>query len=125
MSIDPTAVLADDIILNQGMTIERLRTEKPRGNWVPLMHNELVIEYPCEQSTLTERYTDKSLEFITAHQDQPFFLYIPHTMPHIPLFTSEAFKGKSERGLYGDVIDETLDDVFDRKDDSTKFIMEL
>ena len=106
MEIDPTMELADDIILNQGMTIERLRTEKPKGGWVPLMHDELVIEYPCEQSTLTERYTKKALEFITAHQNQPFFLYIPHTMPHIPLYASKAFEGKSERGLYGDVIEE-------------------
>ncbi len=106
MEIDPTMELADDITLNEGMTIERLRTEEPRGNWVPLMQDEQIIEYPCEQSTLTKRYTDKALEFITAHQKEPFFLYIPHTMPHIPLFASKAFEGKSERGLYGDVIEE-------------------
>ena len=106
MEIDPTMQLANDITLNEGMTIERLRTEEPRGNWVPLMRDEQVIEYPCEQSTLTERYTKEAMEFISAHQKEPFFLYIPHTMPHIPLYASKAFEGKSERGLYGDVIEE-------------------
>jgi arylsulfatase A-like enzyme len=106
MRIDPEMELAPDINLREGMTVERIRTEKPRGRQVPLMRDEQVIEYPCDQTTLTKRYTEKAVEFITANQNRPFFLYLPHTMPHVPLFTTEEFKGKSERGLYGDVIEE-------------------
>ena len=46
------------------------------------------------------------MRFIERNKDRPFFLYVPHTMPHVPLFVSDKFKGKSERGLYGDVIAE-------------------
>ena len=106
MRINPAMELASDIKLYEGMTIERIRTEEPRGDWVPLMRDEQVIEYPCDQSTLTKRYTEEAVKFITANQNSPFFLYLPHTMPHVPLFTSEKFRGKSERGLYGDVIEE-------------------
>jgi len=106
MTIDPEMQLADDIVLREGMTIERIRKEKPKKNWVPLLRNEQVIEYPVDQSTLTKRYTKQAVKFITANKGQPFFLYLPHTMPHIPLFASEQFKGKSERGLYGDTIEE-------------------
>lgn len=106
MTIDVTARLADDVLFREGVTRERLRADKPRKNWVPLMRNQEVIEYPVDQSRLTQRYTDEALRFIRANQDRPFFLYLPHTMPHIPLFASEAFRGKSPRGLYGDVIEE-------------------
>ena len=106
MRIDPTMELAPDIKLNKGMTVERIRTEEPKGHWVPLMRNEKVIEYPCDQSTLTKRYTEQAVEFIKENKNKPFFLYLPHTMPHVPLFASEKFRGKSKRGLYGDVIEE-------------------
>lgn len=66
------------------------------------------IEEPVEQSTLTERYTQAAVEFIEENKSKPFFIYLPHTMPHIPLFASEKFSGKSKAGLYGDVV-ETLD----------------
>jgi arylsulfatase A len=55
--------------------------------------------------TLTERYTDEAISFITKHRNEPFFLYLPHTFPHTPLAVSERFKGKSKRGLYGDVVE--------------------
>lgn len=71
----------------------------------PLMRNEEVIEEPAVQATLTERYTDEAIKFITDNKDRPFFLYLPHTMPHVPLHVSERFAGKSARGLYGDVIE--------------------
>jgi len=106
MEIDPTMELAPDIKLNNGMTVERIRTEEPKGHWVPLMRDEKVIEYPCDQSTLTKRYTEEAVEFIKENKNKPFFLYLPHTMPHVPLFASEKFRGKSKRGLYGDVIEE-------------------
>ncbi len=73
-----------------------------------LLRDEQVIEQPVKQETLTERYTEEAIKFITTHKDKPFFLYLPHTMPHVPLAVSEKFKGKSAAGLYGDVI-ETLD----------------
>ncbi|NCG26196.1 MAG: sulfatase-like hydrolase/transferase, partial [Verrucomicrobiales bacterium] len=60
----------------------------------------------CDQTTLTKRYTEEAVKFISENKDSPFFLYLPHTMPHIPLFASEQFKGKSKRGLYGDTIEE-------------------
>ena len=73
---------------------------------VPLMKNGEIVERPAEQSTLTKRYTEESVKFIKAHKKQPFFLYLAHSMPHIPLFPSNDFLGNSERGRYGDVIEE-------------------
>ena len=72
----------------------------------PLMRNEEVLEEPAEQATLTARYTEEAIGFIKAHRDEPFFLYFPHTFPHVPLFASDRFKGTSKRGLYGDVVEE-------------------
>lgn len=71
-----------------------------------LMHNTEVIENPAVQETLTPRYTGRALRFIERSKGQPFFLYLPHTFPHIPLHTSGRFRGKSPLGLYGDVIEE-------------------
>jgi arylsulfatase A-like enzyme len=59
---------------------------------------------PKEQPMLTTWYTEHAVDFIHRHKDQPFFLYIPHSMPHVPIFASEKFKGKSGTGLYGDVM---------------------
>ena len=106
MTIDPEAKLAANIILREGFTLDRIKNEKPKKNLVPLMRNEEVIEYPCDQTTLTKRYTEEAVRFIEKNEDKPFFLYLPHTMPHIPLFASKNFKGKSERGPYGDTIEE-------------------
>jgi len=106
MTIDPEMRLAENVVLREGVTIEQLRGEKPRKDWVPLMRNDEVVEYPCDQTTLTQRYTRDAVEFIRANKDRPFFLYLPHTMPHVPLFASEDFSGKSARGLYGDTIEE-------------------
>ena len=73
---------------------------------VPLMRNEEVIEKPANQKTITKRYTEEALDFISENNNQPFFLYLAHTMPHVPLFTSSEFEDKSRRGIYGDVIEE-------------------
>jgi len=72
----------------------------------PLYRNEELIEQPADQTTLTRRYAEQAANFITEHKDGPFFLYFPHTFPHVPLFTSAEQKGKSLRGLYGDVVEE-------------------
>ncbi len=71
-----------------------------------LMDGEDVLEKPVDQRTLTRRYTAKAKTFIEQHQAEPFFLYLAHSFPHVPLFASKAFKDKSRRGLYGDVIEE-------------------
>tara|TARA_R110002049_G_scaffold309179_1_gene518020 strand:+ start:32712 stop:34121 length:1410 start_codon:yes stop_codon:yes gene_type:complete len=71
---------------------------------LPLYENETVIDTLEDQSQLTTRLTEKSVDFINRNKDNPFFLYVPHPQPHVPLFVSDKFKGKSERGLYGDVI---------------------
>lgn len=73
---------------------------------VNLYRNEELIEPSTDMATLTRRYTDEAIGFMAEHKDEPFFVYIPHTMPHTRLDASEDFKGKSERGLYGDVIEE-------------------
>lgn len=109
---------ADNCLLRKGFNIEKLEQifarledgKQPRENKnnVPLMRNEECIEFPCDQTTITSRYTDESIGFIekSVKEKKPFFLYLANTMPHIPIFTSEEFKGKSERGLYGDAIEE-------------------
>jgi len=72
----------------------------------PLMRNEEVIEAPVDQNTLTQRYTAEAISFIEAHHDQPFFVYLPHSMVHNPLHASDSFRGKSENGIYGDAVQE-------------------
>ncbi|SFU14080.1 C-terminal region of aryl-sulfatase [Algoriphagus locisalis] len=73
---------------------------------VPLMRNTEIIERPADQNTITKRYAEEAVSFINSNKDKPFFLYLAHSLPHVPLFASSDFKGKSERGLYGDVIEE-------------------
>jgi len=73
---------------------------------VPLIRGQDVIERPADQATITRRYTEQAVDFIKRHKDEPFFLYFPHTMPHVPLFRSAAFADRSRRGLYGDVVEE-------------------
>jgi arylsulfatase A len=73
-----------------------------------LYRNRQKIEEPVVQGTLTERYTQETIQFIERHQDKPFFIFLAHTAPHVPLFVSEKFEGRSRAALYGDVV-ETLD----------------
>ena len=80
---------------------------------VPLIENEIEIERPTDQNTITRRYTEKSLEFIKQNLDKPFFLYLAHSLPHIPLFAHPDFVGTSSRGLYGDVLEEIDDGIGD------------
>jgi arylsulfatase A len=78
-----------------------------KGN-VPLLQNLECIEFPVDQTTITKRYATQGIKFIekSVADKKPFFLYLANTMPHIPLFVSPEFKGKSQQGLYGDVIEE-------------------
>lgn len=77
---------------------------------LPLLEGERVAELDPDQSTFSARFTAKGLDFIERHKDRPFFLYLPHVMPHVPIFASAKFKGRSARGVYGDVVEE-LDDA--------------
>ena len=72
---------------------------------LPLIENDSVIDYfDTDQNRLTTLYTEKAVTFIEENKDHPFFLYVAHSMPHVPLFVSDKFRGKSEKGLYGDVM---------------------
>ena len=73
---------------------------------VPLMENDAVIERPADHRTLTRKYTERAVQFIADNRTRPFFLYIAHSMPHIPLARSDEFAGHSAGGMYGDVIEE-------------------
>ncbi|MGQ8338807.1 sulfatase family protein [Sunxiuqinia sp. A32] len=73
---------------------------------VPLMRNSEIIERPADQTTITKRYTEEAVKFIGENKDNPFFIYLAHSMPHVPLFRSKKFEGISLRGTYGDVIAE-------------------
>jgi arylsulfatase A-like enzyme len=73
---------------------------------LPFLVDDAVVERDPDQSQFTARLTDLAVSFITANKSRPFFLYLPHVMPHVPIFASGAFRGKSGRGPYGDVIEE-------------------
>jgi len=76
---------------------------------LPLFEDDRVIDpevTPLDQPTLTGRYTQRAVSFIERHENEPFFFYLAYTMPHVPLFPSEAFRGKSEQGTFGDVVQE-------------------
>ncbi len=79
---------------------------KPEYWDVPLMQDEQVIERPVDHRTLTKRYTDKAVQFIAENKNRPFFLYMAHSLPHIPLARSDEFVGHSAGGMYGDVVEE-------------------
>ena len=73
---------------------------------LPLFRDTTIVEREPDQRLLTERYTQESIDFIRANRDEPFFLYLAHSMPHVPLWVSDSFEGASGAGLYGDVIRE-------------------
>ena len=89
------------------------RLERPKSEYfnVPVYRDDRVAERPARQETITHRYVEESLRFIRANRDRPFFLYLAHTMPHVPLFAGREFAGRSPRGPYGDVVEEIDDGV--------------
>jgi arylsulfatase A len=105
MWIDPANKLAADIELREGLTLDEVRAGHKKRNDVPLMRGEEVIEYPADQKTLTKRYTEESIEFITQNKEKPFFLYLPHTMVHLPLAVSKDFENRTGK-LIWDAIEE-------------------
>ncbi|MFW5879585.1 MAG: sulfatase [bacterium] len=72
----------------------------------PLLRNNNIIEAPVKQENITKRYTKESIKFIKRNKNKPFFLYLPHTMPHNPVHSSRKFKGRSINGGYGDAVEE-------------------
>lgn len=104
-----TNVVYDEVSRRRGQkrgpqALERYRTLPG----VPLMRDEQVLENDPDQTQLTARYTAEATGFLrsAAKAKKPFFLYLAHTMPHVPLFASERFRGKSLGGPFGDAVEE-------------------
>ncbi len=81
----------------------------PTGTYpdLPLYENKTIVNpaiTPKDQEQFTTQFTQRAVDFIRRHQNGPFFIYLPHPMPHVPLHVSDRFRGKSEQGLYGDVL---------------------
>ena len=98
---------SDDITHEMG---QRLGVRQNGSNWppLPLMENERVAEAPVDRDLLTQRYSERALQFLAANRDKPFFLYLPEAMPGSTAapFASPAFKGKSRNGPWGDAVEE-------------------
>ena len=112
MYIGPSQQFASNVTFKEGYNLSKAKEDqefvrtssradikKRLNNASPLFEGDKIIEYPCDQSTTTRRYFDHAIDFIENNPEQPFFVYITPSMPHVPLFTSEQFKGKSKRGL--------------------------
>ena len=86
----------------------KLRFDEPKTEYfnVPLMRGTEVVERPADQHTITKRFTEEAVSVIRNRSDKPFFIYLAHNLPHVPLFVSEEFTDVSRRGLYGDVVQE-------------------
>jgi arylsulfatase A-like enzyme len=91
---------------DKGFQTEAYYNPRPEYFDVPLLRNMDVIERPADHRTLTERYTEEAAQFISRNRGRPFFLYLAHSLPHIPLARSDEFRGHSAAGIYGDVIEE-------------------
>ncbi len=121
MYITPFIPIAENVVLLDSCTMEiALEDQRLAGvsrasafkaglrNKAPLVEGGEIVEYPCDQATITRRYFDRTIEFAKRNKnnDQPFFAYLTPAMPHYPLHASEQFVGTSERGLYGDCVEE-------------------
>ncbi|MDB4335145.1 sulfatase [bacterium] len=95
----------DLLPLHQGFDYS-FYTPSSNDSKVHLLRNKEVVELNADMSTLTSRYTEEAIGFIERNTEQPFFIYLAHTMPHTKLAVSDEFKGKSAGGFYGDVIEE-------------------
>jgi len=96
-----------DGVKGKDKNLDRAWRQKDYSPWnVPLMRNEEIIERPADQTTLIERYTDEAVEFIRTNKDNPFFLYLPHTMPHVPLFVKNEFYVEDVQKAYKATIEQ-------------------
>jgi uncharacterized sulfatase len=91
---------------DNGYRTDAYYNPKPEYWDVPLMRNDQIIERPVDHRTLTKRYTEEAVRFIDANKSRPFFLYLAHSLPHIPLARSSDYVDHSSAGMYGDVIEE-------------------
>lgn len=71
---------------------------------LPLYQNERILDTLDDQTPLTTQITEHCVDFIRRHRNRPFFLYVPHPQPHVPLYVSDKFRGRSKQGMYGEVI---------------------
>ncbi len=111
MSQESLKAVFDDVDKNEeGLPKNHWRFGQPKvlKDKVPLMRDEQCVEFPADQTTITKRFADESIRFISrsVEAEKPFFLYLANPMPHVPLFVSPEFEGKSENGPYGDTIEE-------------------
>ena len=96
-----------DGVKGKDKNLDRAWRQKDYSPWnVPLMRDKEIIERPADQTTLIERYTNEAVEFIRNSRDKPFFLYLPHTMPHIPLFVSNEFYVEDVQKAYKATIEQ-------------------
>jgi arylsulfatase A len=96
-----------DGVKGKNKGLDRAWLQKDYSPWnVPLMRGKYIIERPAVQTALIERYTDEAVKFIGKNKDNPFFLYLPHTMPHIPLFVSDEFYVEDVKKAYKATIEQ-------------------
>lgn len=96
-----------DGVEGKDKNLDRAWRQKDYSPWnVPLMRNEEIVERPADQTKLIERYTDEAVQFIHKNKNKPFFLYLPHTMPHIPLFVSDEFYSEDVKRAYTTTIEQ-------------------
>ncbi|MBT2161388.1 sulfatase family protein [Zobellia barbeyronii] len=119
MSVAPGIDISKDVVLNDNYTYEHMASDISRveknltkvpeedlKNKPPLMRGNEIIEYPTNQTTLTERYTKEAVSFIEQNKEKPFFLYFAHSFPHVPVFVGDKFKGSSGTTPYYDALQE-------------------
>ena len=99
---------SNDAPLREGFerTYKNIKNSTSADFPISLYRQKEAVETPAFQPTLTKRYTEESVQWIREHSDRPFFLFLGHSMPHVPIFRSPEFEGHSDAGLYGDVIEE-------------------
>jgi arylsulfatase A-like enzyme len=96
-----------DGVKGKNRNLDRAWQQKDYSPWnVPLMRDEKIIERPADQTKLIDRYSEEAVKFIRESRDKPFFLYLPHTMPHIPLFVSDEFYVEDVRKAYKATIEQ-------------------
>ena len=116
MRVDPQMKVSESVLFRQGMTLSKMRSKGNKvQDWVPLMQDDAIIEYPADQTTLTQRYTLKSIEFIKQNKEKPFFLFISHHLPHIPIHLSKDYQDKYDDPYANAIceIDDSLGKILD------------